>query len=112
MFRYTDVSCIVNLFSWCRHSGRSHLSAVVSNAAVSAGAFSNIGYGIRSEVAGSRGNCVFRSLRGRIAGCCHGGPGTWANRVTGTWLRPGGEYEGFGTQGVFALEMSVWKRQC
>lgn len=86
MFCYTDVSCIVNPFTWCRQAGRSHLSAVVSNAAVSTGAFSNFGCGITGGVAGSRGDCVFRSLRGRIAGCCHGGPGTWANRVTGTRL--------------------------
>lgn len=40
MFHYMDISCIVNLFTWCRQSGHSHLSAVVSNAAVSVAAVS------------------------------------------------------------------------
>ena len=91
----------MNLFTWCRQSGHSHLSAVVSNAAVSVAAVSAaaVSAAAVSVTSGMKlgvewlGHVVivFRSLRGRIPGCCHGGPGTWANCITGTWLRPGGE---------------------
>ena len=107
MFRYTDISCVVNLFTWCRQSGHSHLSAVVSKAAVSVAAVSvTSGMKLGAEWLGHV-VMVFRSLRGRIPGCCHGGPGTWANRVTGTWLRPGG------SRSASALRVSLlWKCLC
>ena len=70
MFHDTDISCTVNPFT-CWWAVRSFPPlAAVSNAAVSLGAFSNFGYEIRSGVAGSCADCVFRSPRGRIPGGC------------------------------------------